>query len=120
MKHCPQCQKSYAKEEQVCASDGAWLSLPDPYHLLGKIIANKYRVEALVGVGGIGAVYRARHLGIDRPVAVKILQPNVVLDDERWLALFEREAKLAGRLAHENIANVIDAGRADGVAYMAM
>ncbi|HKQ76346.1 MAG TPA: protein kinase [Blastocatellia bacterium] len=120
MKHCPQCQKSYAKEERVCASDGAWLSLPDPYHLLGKIIANKYRVEALVGVGGIGAVYRARHLGIDRPVAVKILQPNIVLDDERWLALFEREAKLAGRLAHENIANVIDAGHADGVAYMAM
>ncbi len=120
MKHCPQCHKSYAREDRVCAADGAWLSLPDPYHLLGKIIADKYRIEALVGVGGIGAVYRAHHLGIDRPVAVKILQPNIAIDDDRWVTLFEREAKLGGRLTHENIANVIDAGRADGVAYIAM
>ncbi len=121
MKHCPQCQQAYSDDLRQCPADGAWLSLPDPYHLVGKIMADKYRLDALVGVGGMGAVYRAYHLGIERPVAVKILQPNIALDGERWLALFEREAKLAGRLVHENIANVMDAGRtADGIAYLVM
>jgi len=121
MKHCPQCQQAYADDARQYTSDGAWLSLSDPYHLVGTVLADKYRLDALVGVGGMGAVYRAYHLGIERPVAVKILQPNIALNGERWLALFEREAKLAGRLIHENIANVMDAGRtADGIAYLVM
>jgi serine/threonine protein kinase/Tol biopolymer transport system component len=69
----------------------------------------------------MGAVYSAHHLGIDRHVAVKILQPNVALGDDRVLGLFEREAKLTGRLLHENIAIVMDAGRTpDGIAYIVM
>lgn len=69
----------------------------------------------------MGAVYSAYHLGINRHIAIKILQPNVALGNERIVALFEREAKMSGRLVHENIASVFDAGRtAEGLAYIAM
>jgi eukaryotic-like serine/threonine-protein kinase len=121
MKHCPQCQQTYAGREQQCPVDGAWLTLRDPYHLVGQTLLGKYRVEALVGVGGMGAVYRAFHLALERPLALKILQPEKALANEQWLRLFEREARLAARLQHENIAAVLDAGRTDdGIAYIAM
>jgi serine/threonine protein kinase len=88
---------------------------------VGRTLLDKYSVMALVGLGGMGAVYFARHLGIDRSVAFKILQPNVAISSEYVVELFEREAKLAGRLAHENIVDVKDAGHTpDGIAYIAM
>jgi serine/threonine protein kinase len=97
------------------------LSLRDPYHLLGRTLAAKYRLDALVGMGGMGAVYSAYHLALDRRVAFKILQPNLALGNARTLDLFEREARLAGQLLHENIVMVLDAGRAtDDIAYIAM
>ncbi len=82
---------------------------------------DRYKILALVGVGGMGAVYCAHHLGIDRRVAFKILQPNVAIGNDYVVELFEREAKLAGRLAHENIVDVKDAGHTpDGIAYIVM
>jgi len=95
--------------------------LNDPYHLVGSTLLDKYRIDALVGLGGMGAVYYAYHSGIDRRVAFKILQPNIALSDEHVVELFEREGKLAGRLSHENIVDVNDAGRTDeGLAYIVM
>ncbi len=121
MKYCPKCQQIYPMSQRFCLEDGQSLSLPDPYHLVGRTLVDKYRIDALVGIGGMGAVYSAHHLGIDRQVAIKILQPNIALGNEHLLSLFEREAKLVGHLTHENIANVMDAGRtADGIAYIAM
>jgi serine/threonine protein kinase len=88
---------------------------------VGKSLLDKYRIEALVGLGGMGAVYCAHHQGIDRRVAFKILQPNIAVNDEHMAELFEREAKVAGRLSHENIVDVKDAGRSsDGLAYIVM
>lgn len=82
---------------------------------------DKYKITALVGLGGMGAVYHAYHLGIDRRVAFKILQPNLAVGDDYVVELFEREAKLAGRLTHENIVDVTDAGHTpDGIAYIVM
>lgn len=82
---------------------------------------DKYRITALVGLGGMGAVYHAYHLGIDRQVAFKILQPNLAVGDDYVVELFEREAKLAGRLTHQNIVDVTDAGHtSDGIAYIVM
>src|SRR5262245_45376791 len=80
---CPRCQRSYPSQERYCTKDNQPLSLPDPYQLLGRTLADKYQIEALVGVGGVGAVYSARHLGLDRRVAFKILQPNVALGNRR-------------------------------------
>jgi len=120
-KRCLKCQRTYPVTARVCADDGEPLSLPDPYQLVSHTLAERYRLDALVGLGGMGAVYSAWHLAIDRRVAVKILQPNIAVLDARMVALFEREARTVGRLVHENIANVFDAGRTgDGIAYIAM
>jgi serine/threonine protein kinase len=97
------------------------LSLQDPYFLVGRTLADKFQIEALVGIGGMGAVYKAHQLAIDRSVAFKILQPNLALGDEQMLTLFEHEARIAGRVAHENVAMVMDAGRTgEGIAYIVM
>jgi len=120
-KYCPWCQRRYPVRQRTCPEDNQRLSLPDPYHLVGQILADKYRIEALVGVGGMGAVYNAQHLGIDRQVAFKILQPNVAISNGRMINLFEQEAKVVGHLHHENIADIKDAGRtSDGIAYIIM
>ena len=120
-KFCPTCQKTFTSAERLCPHDRSVLSLNDPYHLVGRTLLDKYRIDALVGLGGMGAVYYAYHSGIDRRVAFKILQPNVALSEEHVVELFEREAKLAGRLSHENIVDVNDAGRTDeGIAYIVM
>ncbi len=93
----------------------------DPYHLVGRTLVDKYRLDALIGIGGMGVVYSAHHLSIDRRVAIKILQPNMAVGNEHLMELFEKEARMAGHLTHENIANVMDAGRTlDGISYIAM
>jgi len=120
-KYCPQCQGQYSKTQRFCLEDGALLSLRDPYNLVSRTLADKYRLDALVGVGGMGAVYSAYQLGINRRVAFKILLPHLALANDRVVELFEREAQMAGSLSHENIAVVYDAGRtSDGLAYMVM
>ena len=120
-KFCPHCQQSFPTAHTVCPHDQTVLSLPDPYQMIGRTLLEKYRVEALVGLGGMGAVYCAYHTGLDRRVAFKILQPNIAVADEHLVELFEREAKVSGRLSHENIVDVKDAGRTpDGTAYIVM
>jgi serine/threonine protein kinase len=120
-KYCPQCQQAYQEPQRFCPTDGELLSLRDPYNLVGRTIAEKYHVKALIGIGGMGVVYNAQHLTLDRRVAIKILQPNIALKNLHTLDLFQKEAKLAARLFHENIISILDAGRtADDIAYMVM
>ena len=121
MKYCPKCKESYSTGQRFCSNDGATLTLQDPYNLLGRALMDKYRLDALVGIGGMGAVYCAAHLSTGRQVAVKILLPNLAIGNPRLLNLFEREARVVGRLRHENIVDIIDAGlTTDGIAYIAM
>jgi hypothetical protein len=70
-----------------------------------------YELHTLLGRGGMGAVYRARHLRLDRLVAIKLLLPDLVADPE-FAERFEREAKALARLAHPGIVGVHDFGRA--------
>jgi TolB-like protein/Flp pilus assembly protein TadD len=121
MKYCMTCQRSYPVTQRFCTEDGVPLSFEDPYHLVGSVLAERYRLDALAGIGGMGAVYSAHHLALDRRVALKILQPNIALSNDRLLELFEREAKTAAQLTHENIVIVLDAGRTvNNLAYIAM
>lgn len=121
MKFCPHCQKTYETSLRYCSQDGEQLSFKDPYHLVGQTLFNKYQINALVGVGGMGAVYSARHLSINRRVAFKILLPHLALSNEKILQLFEQEAQIAGSVSHENIVDIKDAGRSpDGTAYIVM
>jgi protein kinase-like protein len=78
----------------------------------------KYRIEALLGRGGMGEVYKAYDPSLDRVVALKTIRPEV--QDEELLGRFKREGRAAGRLRHPRIVTVYDLGEADGVAFMAM
>src|SRR5215475_2165208 len=121
MKYCPKCQQQFDDTPSLCPEDGQPLSLPDPYHLIGRVLIEKYRIDALIGIGGMGAVYNAQHLTIKRRVAFKILLPNLALGNEKLLNLFQREAETSGQLTHENIVDVKDAGRTpEGLAYIVM
>lgn len=97
------------------------MSTLDP--LLGRTLDGKYRIEGRIGRGGMGAVYRAMHVGTGRVVAVKIILPQLVQHPEA-LERFRREARAAGGLRHPNIVDVTDFGTArvgeTDVAYLVM
>jgi tRNA A-37 threonylcarbamoyl transferase component Bud32 len=71
-----------------------------------------YEVEALIGRGGMGEVYRARQLSMDRHVALKVLSPRLARQDPQFARQFVDEARAAGRLNHANIIHVHDVGKA--------
>jgi len=91
--------------------------------LTGEVLDEKYRIDKELGRGGMGAVYLATHLGTDRPVAVKVITPQFMMNDE-FVERFKREAKAAGRLHHPNVVNVTDFGFArvagERIAYLVM
>jgi YVTN family beta-propeller protein len=78
-----------------------------------------YRLDALIGRGGMGVVYRAHDLALDRPVALKILSPELAAD-ERFRDRFLKESRLAASIDHPNIVPVYDAGEVAGELYIAM
>lgn len=87
---------------------------------IGNTIAGKYRLNRLIGVGGIGAVYAAVHQFTGRHVALKLLDPSVA-SYEGYAARFLREARAAAEIGHPAICDVIDAGQeADGSLYLAL
>ncbi len=91
--------------------------------LIGEVLDEKYRIERLLGQGGMGAVYFATHLGTERPVALKVISPQFMQNDE-FVERFKREARAAGRLRHPNVVDVTDFGFAqmgtERVAYLVM
>jgi serine/threonine-protein kinase len=94
------------------------LSVADPF--VGRTLDEKYIVEERLGAGGMGAVYRARHLSMDRPVAIKFLQQRMV-EDEAARSRFHTEARAAVKLRHPNAVSVTDFGQtAEGVVYIVM
>ncbi|HEY8204696.1 MAG TPA: serine/threonine-protein kinase [Pyrinomonadaceae bacterium] len=90
---------------------------------VGQILDDKYRLERLLGQGGMGAVYLATHLGTDRYVALKLIAPQFMRNEE-FVERFKREARAAGRLRHPNVVDVTDFGFSgddhDRVAYLVM
>src|SRR5262245_32472561 len=91
--------------------------------MIGRLLDGKYEIEALCGRGGMGAVYRATHLGTGRRVAVKVIAPELAGNSE-FIDRFRREAKTIGLLRHSNIVNVTDFGITgegrETVAYLVM
>jgi DNA-binding response OmpR family regulator len=93
----------------------------DPHDLKpGLVLDGRYRLEARVGAGNFGTVYRARHLELDHTVAVKILQTSAITDVDA-MARFRREGVTACRVRHPNAVGVLDFGiTSRGVAYLVM
>jgi serine/threonine-protein kinase len=84
------------------------------------VIAEKYRVERVLGAGGMGVVVAARHLRLDQEVAIKFLSPDM-LSEPTAVSRFEREARAAAKLQNEHVVRVFDVGTLpDGAPYMVM
>ncbi|MCH2110800.1 MAG: serine/threonine protein kinase, partial [Polyangiaceae bacterium] len=77
--------------------------------LLGRVVAERYRVDRLLGEGAMGAVYQAEHIHMQKPVALKVLHRETG-DNPEIVARFEREAIAAGRIEHPNVAAATDFG----------
>src|SRR5436190_13090224 len=93
-------------------------NMPPPMPLSpGTRLAGRYEVLEAIGAGGMGQIFRARDLRLDRAVAVKIL-PEHLADDEEALSRLEKEAKALAALQHPNILTVHDFGSEDGISYV--
>jgi serine/threonine protein kinase len=86
----------------------------------GTVLAGKYELETVLGKGGMGVVFRGRHLGTERPIAVKILRREL-MSDATLAKRFMREAKAAAALQHPNVVDVLDYGvDTDGTAFQVL
>lgn len=86
---------------------------------IGTTFLGKYEIVRLIGKGGMGLVYQARHVELDTQVAIKILNANFVEDNEA-IERFKREARTVAKLEHPNIVKVFDYGVEDAVCYLVM
>ncbi|MEW6732035.1 MAG: serine/threonine-protein kinase [Acidobacteriota bacterium] len=120
MKECPQCQSCYEDILAECPVDNSLLEdgVPGPI-----VLAGKFRIEACLGRGGMGTVYRAMHLGLRRYIALKTLLPQNQSQHE-FSDRFRREAEASGRIKHPHVVDVMDFGFAEvgkqRVGYLAM
>jgi len=119
-KACLACGQEFATEAAVCPNDGTALVALCQEDLIGTTLADRYEILDIIGEGGMGAVYKARHLLMDRLVAIKMLHPHMVADQSN-LKRFQREAKAASCLQHPNVIAVYDFGLTDkGQPYLVM
>ncbi len=120
---CPACNSRYDEGGAFCSRDGTPL-VKDPQSmktdLVGQILAERYRVVRLIGEGGMGQVYEAQHVNINKRFALKLLRPEIVSNAEA-VARFRQEAWSASSIGHENIIEIEDfATLPSGAVYLAM
>jgi eukaryotic-like serine/threonine-protein kinase len=126
---CPRCLLAFAAEgytEQTgnnSIETASAQAMVEKESLIGQILDEKYRLDKVLGRGGMGKVYQATHLGTERLVAVKVIAPELMSND-MFVKRFKREAKTAGSLRHPNVVNVTDFGTAnvgsEQIAYLVM
>lgn len=124
IKICPECRLELVGENAVCACDA---SLParlksgpakDPF--IGTILNNTYQIQEVVGKGGMGAVYRARDILMERTVAIKMLHAHLV-QDQASIQRFQQEARAASAINHPNVITAYDFGISEsGQPYLIM
>lgn len=124
MRHCLTCGTQYGDEVQFCSTDGtALVAVEEPQTagaLIGKVLDKKYKIEKLLGEGGMGVVYQATHIHIESTVAVKVLHKELVSNPQA-VERFRREARASGRIHHPHAISVIDFGVAENnIVYIVM
>ncbi len=120
MKKCPTCGKEYEDANTLCPSDGTVLKKTGEDALIGQLLAGKYRIEEKIDEGGMGCVYRATHILMEKRLAIKVLHPALAADD-KIVARFTREAKAASRISHPHALTVTDFGESEqGVVFLVM
>ncbi|HZP03193.1 MAG TPA: protein kinase [Terriglobia bacterium] len=119
VKVCPRCAVPYPDDYAVCPKDNARLVASDLWRP-GMVIRAKYRILAQIGVGGMATVYKAHHLLLDEPRAIKVILPELARDAE-FARRFQNEAIAARKLNHPNAVRVDDLDIAeDGRPFIAM
>ncbi|HYH87325.1 MAG TPA: hypothetical protein VEX60_17870, partial [Pyrinomonadaceae bacterium] len=93
MKFCTACNTNFPDTETFCPTDGEVLQ-ESPENIVGAVIDGKYKVESFIAQGGMGAVYRARHILLGDVVVIKTLRSEMRGNAE-WLKRFQREGKAA-------------------------
>jgi eukaryotic-like serine/threonine-protein kinase len=123
---CPVCARSFAAEESSCPEHGVSLVSLDSKaqgrleDLTGTVIDGRYRVEQIIGRGGMGSVYAGRHIVVGKRVALKVLRPGLERSED-VLSRFVREAQAANSVKSPHIAEVFDFGQLpSGHFYAAM
>src|SRR5450631_1347929 len=97
---CPQCGKSFGVTVRICPEDGTVLEHESPIaSQVGTVLDGKYRLDAFLSEGGMGAVYRAAHVMLGKTVAVKLIKPELVTSPD-VVRRFQREARAATALNH--------------------
>ena len=115
MRHCVRIDGQDLRPRRDAAGHGS-----DGQQYVGTLLDGKYRIESFISAGGMGSVYRAVHVMLDKTVAVKVIKNELVTSDE-IVARFQREARAASNLEHPNIVTVYDLGQtAEGTLYIAM
>ncbi|MBX3274050.1 MAG: serine/threonine protein kinase [Sandaracinaceae bacterium] len=122
---CILCDRQNPPDSRFCAGCGHRFGADafddeggaDP--LLGRVIADRYRMEELLGRGGMGVVYRVEHVNIGKLMAMKLLHGALARDKET-VKRFKREAELVSRLDHPNTVQVFDFGQSEGMMYLVM
>ena len=133
--NCPHCNTPNPDEARFCASCGKATSATEPvsashpgHHAqmvntpspIGKEIAGRYRIQSILGEGGMGAVYKAEQISLKRTCAVKLLRPEVA-GTAIMLRRFNAEAEAVAKLSHPNTVNIYDFGQdTDGTFFIAM
>src|SRR2546429_3955235 len=119
MKYCSICNEKFDDTLSFCPKDGEVLE-EDVASLVGTVLDGQYQIEDLLGKGGMGAVYKARHILLGDRVAIKLLPPEMRSNTE-WLRRFQREGQAARRFRHHNAVTVYDLRTsADGTIYLVM
>jgi serine/threonine-protein kinase len=123
-KQCPTCAHRFSGDAGFCPFDGSRLEaarydpLADP--LLGVIVDGRYEVQALLGEGGMGQVYRVRHVQLDRLFAMKVLRGQLARDGELSVR-FIQEARATASVRHPSVVEITDFGALpNGVPYFVM
>jgi len=123
MKICPTCDTTYEDNASFCSVDGKELvntDQADPSYPLGTVLDDRYRLVQFIGAGGMGEVYRAEHIYIQKTVALKLLRPEITGSAEA-VQRFYQEARASSSIGHRNIVTIEDFGKLDdGSIYLAM
>src|ERR1700721_3653744 len=106
MKYCTACQKTYSIDHDVCPTDNTRLLVAHELQP-GMIIRNKYQIIERIGIGGMGLVYRGRHLTFNELCAIKIVNDDIA-GNANFLKRFQTEAIVTRRLRHPNAVRVDD------------
>ena len=119
-KICLECNRQFTGIVAACPHDGTLLVQIQQDPLIGSVLAGCYEIESVIGHGGMGVVYRARHSLMDRIVAIKMLKAQLV-SDSMSVKRFQQEVKACSRINHPNVITVFDFGVSpNGLPYIVM